>query len=146
MAGSKRGSLRFFASFKKNPLAWAATEIAVMQNEVHALHDCSSIASHCTNQLFKKIFFVFILLRRFYCMGGHGGSLLCKAENCALHSSGSIAFHCYIRLLRRFFSTCYHILISSILSSRQTYWFILTVGAIARQYFLHMWLSSFISL
>ena len=51
-------------------------------------------------------------------MGGHGGSLLCKAETYALHSSGSIAFHCDIRLLRRF--SLHVILLSYLYSLVQT--------------------------
>ena len=53
------GQSSFLYLFKKNFLAWAATEIAVMQSKLHALYDSSSIASHCTKHLFKKIFFCF---------------------------------------------------------------------------------------
>ena len=85
--------------------------------------------------------FKFPSLRRFLQHGRPWRSLLCKAETCALHSSGSIAFHCDIRLLRRF--SLHVILLSYFVFSRpdKAYWFVLTIGAIAQQYFLHMWLS-----
>lgn len=84
-----------------------------------ALYTCGSIASHCSNQLFKKNFYVSksYSLRRVYCLSGHGDH--CFAKQSALHYSGSIAFRCAIHLSTKVFLFIVLCSYFNILSSRQ---------------------------
>lgn len=114
------GQSTFLCLFKKSFLAWAATEVAVMQSK--NFKPCISAAPllliALTNFLRRiSTFSKSYSLRRVYCLNGHGDH--CFAKLSVLHYSGSIAFRCAIHLSTKVFLFIVLCSYFNILSSRQ---------------------------